>query len=182
MLFYIIPLLIGFCLNAISSVYVRNRAESLLINPWSPLPDLIHNNFPKINILTPDYFLFLCISVAIFEYSSLVNIEKNILCIGICSIIRSFSVFLTIMPTCMPKPKPNLNPSIYTRFFVSTHDLMFSGHSLFFIAIGNMLNNVVIQIVGPFLLIISRQHYTIDVCVSGLIYFYIYSNIEYSIE
>ena len=180
MLFYIIPLFTGFCLNAISSVYIRIRAESLLINPYLPLPDLIHSYFPKINTLTPDYFLFLCISAAIFYYSSLVNVEKNILCVGICSIIRSFSVFLTIMPTCMPKPKPN--SSIYTRLFVSTHDLMFSGHSLFFIAIGNMLNNFLIQIVGPFLLIISRQHYTIDVCVSGLIYFYIYSKIEYIIE
>jgi hypothetical protein len=180
MLFYIIPLLIGFGLNAISSVFVRNRAEALLINPYSPLPDLIHHNFPKINTLTPDYFLFLCSSVAIFNYSSLENIKPNILCVGICFIIRSFSVFLTIMPTCMHKPKSKPN-NLYTKYFVSTHDLMFSGHSLFFIAIGNMLNSFVIQMVGPFLLIISRQHYTIDVCVSGLIYFYIYSKIEYII-
>ena len=180
MLFYFIPLFIGFCLNIVSSVYVRNRAESLLISPYSPLPDLIHSYFPKINILIPDYFLFICISIAIFYYSSLLNVKKNILCIGICLIIRSFSVFLTIMPTCMPKP--NLNENIYTKIFVSTHDLMFSGHSLFFIAIGNMLNVFFIQILGPFFLIISRQHYTIDVCVSGLVYFYIYSKIEFIFE
>ena len=173
-------LMIGFCLNAISSVYVRNKAESMLMNPYYPLPDLIHSIFPKINTLTPDYFLLLSITVSVFNYFSLVNIEKNILCVGICSIIRSFSVFLTIMPSCMPKPKPN--KSIYTRFFLSTHDLVFSGHSLFFIAIGNMLNNFLIQIIGPFLLVISRQHYTIDVLVSGLIYFYIYTKIEYIIE
>lgn len=180
MLFYTIPLFIGFCLNAISSVYVRKRAESLLINPYSPLPDLIHNNFPKINTLIPDYFLFLCSSVAILNYSSLVNVKQNILCVGICLIIRSCSVFLTIMPTCMSKPKQI--SSIYSRLFVSTHDLMFSGHSLFFIAIGNMLNIFLIQIIGPILLIVSRQHYSIDVCVSGLIYFYIYSKTEYIIE
>ena len=75
-------------------------------------------------------------------------------------------------------PKPDQNQNLYTQFFVSTHDLMFSGHSLFFIAIGSMLNNFFIQIIGPFLLVISRQHYTIDVCVSGLIYYYIYSKIE----
>lgn len=175
MLPYIIPLFIGFCLNTISSVYVCKRAESLLVNPYLPLPDLIHSYFPKINTLIPDYFLFVCICVAIFYYSTLLYIEKNILCVGICTIIRSFSVFLTIMPTCMPKPKKNKN--IYTKIFLSTHDLMFSGHTLFFIAIGNMLNNFFIQIFGPFLLVISRQHYTIDVCVSGLIYFYIYSKI-----
>ena len=177
MLFYIVPLFIGCFLNSISSVYVTEKAEKLLKEPYLPLPDLIHSYFPKINILTPDFFLFCCIIMTIFFYSSLVNVEKNILCIGICTIIRSFSVFLTIMPTCMPKPNFNSNTNIYTRLFLSTHDLMFSGHSLFFIAIGNMLNIFLIQIIGPFLLIISRQHYTIDVCVSGLIYYYIYSKL-----
>ena len=179
MIFYTIPIFIGFILNTISSVYVKRRAESLLINPYSPLPDLIHSIFPKINTLAPDYFLLFCFSLAVFHYSSLLNIERNILCVGICTIVRSFSVFLTILPTCIPKPNLNSNPNIYERLFVSTHDLMFSGHTLFFIVIGNLMNNFYIQIVGPFLLIISRQHYTIDVIASGLVYFYIYTKLEY---
>lgn len=179
MLLYAIPLGVGFFLNAISSGYVQRRAESLLINPYLPLPDIIHSNFPKINTLTPDYFLLFCISASIFNYSSLKDVERNVLCLGLCSIIRSFSVFLTIMPTCMPKPKPRSNPDVYSRFFVSTHDLMFSGHTLFFIAIGNVLDTWYIQIVGPFLLVISRQHYTIDVIASGLVYFYIDTKIGY---
>ena len=181
-LFYIIPLFIGFILNAICSVYVKRRAESLLINPYSPLPDLIQSNFPKINILAPDYFLLLCISITAFNYSSLIDFDKNILCVGICTIIRSFSVFLTILPTCMPKPKSEPNLNLYKRFFLSTHDLMFSGHTLFFIAIGNLLNNFYIQILGPFLLIVCRQHYTIDVIVSGLVYSFIYSKIQYIVK
>lgn len=179
MLFYVIPLFVGFFLNTISSVYVQRRAESLLKEPYSPLPDLIHSNFPKIHILTPDYFLLLCTGLLAFNYSNLLNIEINILCVGICTIIRSFSVCLTILPTCIPNPNPNTNLNIYKRLFVSTHDLMFSGHALFFIAIGNLLNNFYIQIVGPFLLIISRQHYTIDVIASSLVYFYIYTKLEY---
>ena len=179
MIFYTIPIFIGFILNTISSVYVKRRAESLLINPYSPLPDLIHSIFPKINTLAPDYFLLLCTGLLAFNYSNLLNIEINILCVGICTIIRSFSVFLTILPTCVPKPNPNTNLNIYERLFVSTHDLIFSGHTLFFIAISNLMNNFYIQIVGPFLLIISRQHYTIDVIASGLVYFYIYTKLEY---
>jgi len=175
MINYLIYLILGFFLNSISSFYIKKKAESLLLNPYTPLPDLIHNYFPKINTLIPDYFLFFCIVVSIFNYSKLKNFEKNIMCIGICLIIRSFSVFLTIMPTCMSKPKEN--KSIYESFFLSTHDLMFSGHSLFFIGIGNMLNIFLINYIGPFLLIISRQHYTIDVIVSGLVYYYIYSKI-----
>ena len=80
------------------------------------------------------------------------------------------------MPTCMPKP--NKTENIYTKWFISTHDLMFSGHSIIFISIGNMLNNNFIKIVGPFLLVVARYHYTIDVCVSGLVYFFIYNNIN----
>ena len=179
MIFYLIPIFIGFILNTISSGYVRRKAESLLTNPYCPLPDLIHSNFPKINTLVPDYFLILCIGLLLFHYSTLLNIERNILCVGICTIIRSFSVFLTILPTCIPKPNPNIHPSIYERLFISTHDLMFSGHTLFFIAIGNLINNFYIQIIGPFLLIISRQHYTIDIIASSLVYFYVYTKLEY---
>ena len=179
MLLYTIPIFVGFFLNIISSTFVQRRAELLLKSPYDPLPDLIHSNFPKINTLTPDYFILLCIGLLLFNYSTLLNIEKNILCVGICTIIRSFSVFLTILPTCIPRPNPKSNPSIYERLFVSTHDLMFSGHTLFFIAIGNLINNFYIQILGPFLLIISRQHYTIDVITSGLVYFYIYTKLDY---
>ena len=174
-IYSVLLLLFGMYLNQIASIKLHKKAELLLTNPYKPLPDLIHMYFPKILIMIPDYFLFLCICISIFNYKLLINIETNLLCIGICSIIRSFSVFLTIMPTCMPKP--NKIQNIYSKFFLSTHDLMFSGHSLFFIAIGNMLNNLFIKFVGPFLLIISRQHYTIDVCVAYLIYFYIYSNL-----
>jgi hypothetical protein len=175
-MFIYIPLfLLGICLNKMSSIQVRKKAELLLKNPYVPLPDLLHSYFPKIPVLVPDYFLFICSCAAIFHYHSLFHIEKNLLCAGLCTIIRSFSVLLTVMPTCMPKP--NKTKSIYAKIFLSTHDLMFSGHSIFFIAIGNMLNSLFIKFFGPFLLVIARQHYTIDVCVSGLVYFFVYSNI-----
>jgi len=176
MYIYILPLVIGFCLNIIAAMRIRKKAELLLKNPYTPLPDIIHNNFPKIPLFIPDYFLFICFSIALFNYNSLVNIEKNLLCLGLCTIIRSFSVFLTIMPTCMPEPNHTVE-YIYTKLFLSTHDLMFSGHTLFFISIGNMLNSHFIKVFGPFLLIIARQHYTIDVCVSVLVYFFVYSYI-----
>ena len=172
-IYIIILFIIGINLNIIAVSQVRKRAELRLIDPYIPLPDVVHDYFPKISVLIPDYFLFFCITLIIFNYNSLFEIERNMLCMALCIIIRSFSVFLTILPTCMSVP--NKNPNIYESFFLSTHDLMFSGHSILFIGIGQMLNNFFIQIFGPFLLIISRQHYTIDVCVSGLVYFLIYS-------
>ena len=175
-IFYL-PLFTGFCLNIIAVPQVRKRAELLLRYPYSPLPDIIHINFPRIPHFIPDYFLWLCGCVAIFNYNYLIFIEKNLLCLGFCTIIRSFSMFLTIMPTCMPMPFNEVNTTYYYKWFLSTHDLMFSGHSLIFIFIGNILNNNFIKITGPLVLVMARYHYTIDVCVSGLVYFFVYSNI-----
>jgi|APSaa5957512535_1039671.scaffolds.fasta_scaffold40404_4 hypothetical protein len=173
----IIPLIIGFFSNAVSAFRVKKRAESRLINPYIPLPDLVHDYFPNIPLLIPDYFLLFCTSLAIIYYNSLLEIEKNLLCIGLCAIIRSFSVFLTILPTCVPKPNEE-SKSLYATLFLSTHDLMFSGHSLLFIGIGKMLNSFFIQVVGPLFLVLARQHYTIDVCVSGLVYFFVFQHLD----
>ena len=137
---------IGFILNLISSHYVHKNAMELLKEPYVPLPDIVHRNLPKINLCVPDFFLVFCIFVAIFYYSSLVNVNKNLLCIGICLIIRSVSMFFTIMPTCVPESN-NSDKSFYEKCFHTDHDLMFSGHTLFFIAIGNMLNNIFIKLI-----------------------------------
>lgn len=172
-MYCIVPLIIGGIMNSIAGVYVRMRAEERLENPYTPLPDLLHDWVPKIPILIPDYFLLWCTALALYNYSSLTEMEKNILTMGLCSIIRSFSVCFTTMPTCMPRPVTN--QSVYSKLFLNTHDLMFSGHSIFFIGIGNMLNSWTVAILGPFLLVVARQHYTVDVCVSGLVYFLMFS-------
>jgi hypothetical protein len=194
MFIHILPLLVGTFLNIISSAKVSERAEHLLINPYSPLPDIIHSNIPPIPVVIPDYFLFISICIGLFNYKYLINFEKNLVCIELCSIIRSFSIWFTIMPTCMPQPVSNSIDNIkklnkigkltylYKKCFHSTHDLMFSGHTLFFIFIGNILNNNFIKVVGPCLLVISRQHYTIDVCVAGLVYSFIYSHSDSNIN
>ena len=165
-------------LNIKSSIKARERAEKLLSTPYTPLPDIIHINFPKTPVKTPDYFLFICICIALLNYDKLENFNKNVLTIIICLFIRTFSIHLTLLPTCMSKPSNSIR-NIYEECFLSTHDLMFSGHTLFFICIGNMIDSNFIKFFGPFLSIISRQHYTIDVCVSGLVYFFVYSNINF---
>ena len=107
MFIHILPLLVGTFLNIISSAKVSERAKHLLINPYLPLPDIIHSNIPPIPVVIPDYFLFISICIGLFNYKYLINFEKNLVCIGWCSIIRSFSIWFTIMPTCMPQPVSN---------------------------------------------------------------------------
>lgn len=174
LLIYISLFTMGLVLNALAAQTIRKKAELLLSKPYTPLPDIIHTYIPKIPLKFLDYFLFLCVCSTLLQKDTLSEIEENVLCCGICLIIRSFTVFFTIMPTCMPKPKPENGSyvsNVYHAFFLSTHDLMFSGHSLFFIAIGNVTRCLFIKCMGPFLLVVSRQHYTIDVCVSGLVYY-----------
>ena len=171
---YILPLIIGFISNTIAAKYVRERAEKRLEFPYKPLPDIIHDYFQKIPVFVPDYFLFVCIIVALWYWYDLDQFEKNVLTIGLCSMLRSCTIWFTTMPTCMTYHSNSP--------FHNTHDLMFSGHTLFFIGIGRMVNSMVIPILGPFLLVVARQHYTIDVCVSGLVYHTIWSIIDQNFQ
>ena len=175
MLFFF-PLIFGFYLNYLSIPVVRKRAEKRISNPYSPLPDMIHDLIPPIPFLSPDYFI--CFSLFLSLLYKLNNIEKNVLCMGICSIIRSLFIMLTIMPTCSPKKTEIESSSLYDVYVLSTHDLMFSGHSIIFIGIGNIINSKIVIILGPLLSVCSRQHYTIDVCVSGLMYYTVYTLLD----
>ena len=75
---YTLTIFLGFCLNTISSFYVKKKAEKLLNEPYKPLPDILHSILPKINTLIPDYFLFLSICL-IFISNKLNNLEDNLL-------------------------------------------------------------------------------------------------------
>jgi hypothetical protein len=76
----------------------------------------------------------------------------------------------------MPEPTLKIN-NYYENTLLSTHDLMFRGHSLFFICLSNITQTPIIKLIGPLLLVVARQHYTIDVIGSGLIYYFIYREI-----
>ena len=48
-------------LNRRSANYTKDRAEKYLDNAYSPLPDIIQEKFPNLDIKTPDKFIFLII-------------------------------------------------------------------------------------------------------------------------
>ena len=54
-------------LNRRATNYTKNRAEKYLDNAYSPLPDIIQENFPNLDIKTPDKLLFLMIFYTIIE-------------------------------------------------------------------------------------------------------------------
>ena len=166
-------LFLGTFVNLASSAFTQLVAIRILEEPYEPLPDIVHIFTPKINVFIPEYFLGTSVLYAFLSYNKLENVEENLYVLVICLYIRSITMFLTIMPTCMAYTPP-VKKSYYSSLFHTTHDLMFSGHSLCFFFLGNITNTPIIYYVGPSLLVVARQHYTIDVLVSALVYNYVY--------
>jgi hypothetical protein len=157
-------------INKLASLYATKR--SLLLNePYKPLPDLLHDFLPVTDIKLPDYILLLLFFFHILsnevnniDYSKLIN----------SLLIRPIFVISTTLPTCVPFIE-NEDKSYYQLLFVNYHDLMFSGHTIFFIFFSEKYNSYVkylIKYVCPLSLISSRQHYTIDIFVSYLVYYF----------
>ena len=161
-------------LNLEGAKYVKKKAESRLKNPYESLPDIIHDNIPAINFYVPDRFMSLLIALSIIRVNHLIDIYKNITCLIICLILRSFVIGITILPSCIPKNRINKKLSFYDKCFLSSHDLMFSGHTICYFFFANILGFNIIKLIGPFLSVASRQHYTIDVLVASVVYSHIF--------
>ena len=168
-------------LNGIAGIKSHQIAESRIKYPYMPLPDIIHDNLPRINHHIPDYILAVVIGSTIIKGLISSNFQTE-LQLGlnplICSLfLRSATVIVTIIPTCTHKLT---HPNIYQKICTSTHDLIFSGHTLLFIFFGKLIEEndnpffyitgKMIQFILPISLIMSRQHYTIDVIISMIVY------------
>ena len=177
-------LMLSLALNTYSATHVKYIAEKRMAQPYTPLPDIIHDYCPPIPSYTPDILLGILIYYTFWINDTLLEVERNINCFLYASLLRSIFIHATIFPTCISKPKAIVkrtlyNPiylltTTYSKLFLSTHDLMYSGHTLVFMLVGKMMNQQIIQYICPFTLVCARQHYTIDVCVSILVYNYIY--------
>jgi hypothetical protein len=161
-------------LNIKGAKYVKQKAESRLKNPYESLPDIIHDNVQAIHFYIPDRFMSLLIALSIIKINYLTDLYKNITCLVICLILRSFVIGFTILPSCIPDNRINKKLSFYDKCFLSSHDLMFSGHTICYFFFANILGFNIIKLIGPFLSVASRQHYTIDVLVASVVYSYIF--------
>ena len=183
MYFEIILISISFLSNVISSKCVKKSAEKKLKYPYEGLPDIIHDNIKPIPFYYPDRFMYFLIFLTLINLQYLIKIismvflKKLILCVGLCLLLRSITIHLTLFPSCIPKDRINKKLCLYDSSFLSSHDFMFSGHTILYIFFSHLLNNNLIQIIGPFLSIASRQHYTIDVFVSFVVFYFIYQNL-----
>lgn len=181
---YIVKIILCIVANFIASIKCKKNAELFLEKPYSPAYDIIHHHFPVLYIHAPDYLIIITsIGVYIkYLFASSMNLDENINSVIYSLMLRSITTQSTITSTCMPKPKEKIN--YYSQLVVSTHDLMFSGHTVLFIFLGkcmthesslylNIIGNV-IQYIFPISLILSRQHYTNDVIMSIIVYNFFY--------
>lgn len=172
-------------MNIFSGKIAKNMGEKKLKNLQQSLPDIFHNNIPNINYYIPDIIIFPIGLIALIKIISIGcdNIEINMISLIYSMLLRSIVVPMTIMPSTRNKVT---NENIYEKLFLSSHDFMFSGHTIFYIFFGKIIEecyqyNMICFIMGrfiqffiPILSIISRQHYTIDVIMSMVVYRYFY--------
>jgi hypothetical protein len=131
------------------------------------LYDIVHARIPAIPTIVPDVLLVACVVAAAVvalphrarPILGLVRRVAYILC------VRGITVSVTAFPTCVPEG------GVHSR-----HDLMFSGHTVLFQALGDIValeNEAVgalIKWACPVSLVVARQHYTADVVVAAAVY------------
>jgi len=78
MILYLIWFIFVIIINKLASIYAKYRADSYLSNPYQPLPDIIHQKLPIINLHTPDYLLVVVLLYTIFVSFYSKNIELYI--------------------------------------------------------------------------------------------------------
>jgi len=142
-------------------------AHRTLRSPNEGLPDVLHTILPRIHILVPDIAM-VCSLIA-----SLFFIDQEIYYLGWDRVLVSFLVRpVFVCATTLPSPLP-----AELHFWCQTHDLMFSGHTILFLAVARLFyaNNYILAGLfvgfwGPLLLVAARQHYTIDILVAGSVF------------
>ena len=149
-------------LNHLAATFAKERAKKI---EGRPLPDILHDILPHINRYTPDYLMFLSLVLCIFDIK-----HVDVVILLCCLTLRPIFVCVTTFPSCVEMTD---SKSMYSKLFLSTHDLMFSGHTCIFTFCGLIIGGplgFVIKFLFPISLIAARQHYTIDVIVAMFVY------------
>ena len=169
LLFYLLWLLLIVYVNYLAAQYASFRALKVQDNP---LPDILHDVLPKIHKHSPDYLLLCCLVFILCCNTEISTVNSLRLLISLS--LRPIFICLTTFPSCVEEDEKEEDKSLYTKLFLSTHDLMFSGHTCCFLFFGSAIPGTMgfcIRWFFPLSLIAARQHYTIDVVVAMLVFY-----------
>ena len=148
----------------IISILIASKRQKPIVDS-KPLPDIGHEIFPRIPQFIPDILvLFSILSLVFLRCIPSANYVKSICLVYI---LRSIIITSTIYPP----------PRIL--LYGSCADLMFSGHTVTFYAVADLLDahtqscrittTILLRVIFPITLISARMHYTSDVLVAAAI-------------
>ena len=150
-------------LNHLASRATTARSLRMTGDRFAPLPDLGFDLLPALHVRLPDLALaFLLVWTTWVCVANKINTTAHLFVLGATYTLRAFIVVLTIPPS-------PLDPS--TSSWVGTHDLMYSGHCLFYFTCLSLLGSPPwLYVVFALTLVASRQHYTVDVVMSWIVW------------
>ena len=150
-----------------------------------PLRDVVHELLTTpLPLWLPDLLICLCIAVTVLH--GLWPSEALVRRAALCFLARAVTVSVTSLPPCAP---PAVSKELVEHwalrvlFWPSAFDLMYSGHTLAFLAFSdlwaaqapNTAQWAALERCArwwfPFTLVWARQHYTVDVLVSYLVFY-----------
>lgn len=151
------PFAVGLAASAASTVLLNERVTRHLaeIGDAPALSDIVHRNIPPVPVWVPDALL-LC-TAAIFAVDSPDDRHYRLAALGLALGARAVTIHLTLLPSPVP-----------TDAYCHGWDLWVSGHTLAFCAF--FPSTPSLSVLGSFSLIVSRQHYTIDVVGAAMLY------------
>lgn len=128
-----------------------------LLRDHYALPDLIHDYFPRVPVITPDAYIAFYFLLFWYYYEAF---SFDLLWVWILGmIIRSVCVLLTTYPA------PEIEQDSFGLHYTMLYDFMFSGHSFTYTVLASAADTPLAWLlcyIGCFLSAQSGQHYSSD--------------------
>ena len=186
---------IFYFLHIITNYYLITYTNNTNIKNISQLPDILLDTniyFPELLPYMDIIAIFFCIPL-IFN-NMYKNFEELFKFFGIITFFRNITTFSTILPSIDGRFLEERTDTNYFLNYITGHnyDKIFSGHAAFviiciLITINNNLFNdynlilIFLGIIYTFLIIFTKQHYTVDVVLSYMIVIPLYFSLRNTI-
>ena len=123
-----------------------------------PLPDIVHQHTPVAPLWAPEVMLIVSTVMAVSEVTWS-EMHREARRLGLSFAMRAVTTQVTVIPTPVP-----------TGSYCFGWDLFVSGHTLLFASASAVLQQMWPLVIGGAMLVVSRQHYTIDVVGGIMVY------------
>jgi hypothetical protein len=167
-----------FTLSSLTSLAVAKKIK----NHPQKIIDFVHDKLPEIRSkYLSDVLIFLQLSLSLL-YSNKESLSDTLLIMGSCYFLRCLTMFSTVLPPL----KHSENKIRFGGANGSGTEYIFSGHACWScISFINLYNitpkyiSIPYNIVSQMIVIMSRNHYTVDVILGWIITYSLYFNLYF---